>query len=69
MTTSTLPRRTALFESHKRLGGRIVDFHGWELPVQYESIMKEHDVSRPDFCEHRVGDGSACPSTPVLRVE
>jgi aminomethyltransferase len=46
MTTSTLPRRTALFESHKRLGGRIVDFHGWELPVQYESIMKEHDAVR-----------------------
>lgn len=50
MTTSTLTRRTALFESHKRLGGRIVDFHGWELPVQYESIMKEHDAVR-----HRVG--------------
>src|SRR6185312_9883655 len=46
MTTSTLPRRTALFDSHKRLGGRIVDFHGWELPVQYESIMKEHDAVR-----------------------
>jgi len=46
MTTSTLPRRTALFESHKRLGGRIVDFHGWELPVQYESIIKEHDAVR-----------------------
>ncbi|MBI3565111.1 MAG: glycine cleavage system aminomethyltransferase GcvT [Elusimicrobia bacterium] len=46
MTTSTLPRRTALFESHKRLGGRIVDFHGWELPVQYESIIKEHEAVR-----------------------
>ncbi|MFI5350196.1 MAG: glycine cleavage system aminomethyltransferase GcvT [Elusimicrobiota bacterium] len=46
MTTSTASRRTALFESHKRLGGRIVDFHGWELPVQYESIIKEHDAVR-----------------------
>jgi aminomethyltransferase len=46
MTTSTLPRRTALFESHKRLGGKIVDFHGWELPVQYESVMKEHAATR-----------------------
>ncbi len=35
-----------MFESHKRLGGRIVDFHGWELPVQYESIMKEHAAVR-----------------------
>jgi len=50
MTTSTLVRRTALFESHKRLGGRIVDFHGWELPVQYESILKEHEAVR-----HRCG--------------
>lgn len=50
MTTSTLARRTALFESHKRLGGRIVDFHGWELPVQYESIIKEHEAVR-----HRCG--------------
>ena len=46
MSTSTLPRRTALFESHKRLGGRIVDFHGWELPIQYESIIKEHQAVR-----------------------
>lgn len=49
MTTSTLPRRTALFESHQRLKGKIVDFHGWELPVQYESIMKEHAAVR-GFC-------------------
>ncbi len=46
MTTSADVRRTALYESHKRLGGKIVDFHGWELPVQYESIMKEHDAVR-----------------------
>jgi aminomethyltransferase len=46
MTTSAAIRRTALYESHKRLGGKIVDFHGWELPVQYESIMKEHDAVR-----------------------
>jgi aminomethyltransferase len=46
MTTSAAARRTALYESHKRLGGKIVDFHGWELPVQYESIMKEHEAVR-----------------------
>lgn len=50
MTASTTARRTALYESHKRLGGRIVDFHGWELPVQYESIIKEHEAVR-----HRCG--------------
>ena len=46
MTSTAAVRRTALHESHKRLGGKIVDFHGWELPVQYESIMKEHDAVR-----------------------
>ncbi|MDE2491704.1 MAG: glycine cleavage system aminomethyltransferase GcvT [Elusimicrobia bacterium] len=50
MSTSALLRRTALFESHVRLGGRIVDFHGWELPVQYESILREHEAVR-----HRCG--------------
>lgn len=50
MSTSAALRRTALYDSHKRLGGKIVDFHGWELPVQYESIMKEHEATR-----HRCG--------------
>jgi aminomethyltransferase len=46
MSTATGTRRTALFEAHKQLGGRIVDFHGWELPVQYEGIIKEHTAVR-----------------------
>ena len=39
-------RRTPLYETHKKYGGRIVDFHGWELPVQYTSIMDEHLATR-----------------------
>ena len=46
MSASATLRRTALYESHRRLGGRLVDFHGWELPVQYESILKEHEATR-----------------------
>jgi len=46
MSTGTVLRRTALHESHRRLGGRLVDFHGWELPVQYESILREHEAVR-----------------------
>ncbi len=46
MSTSAVLRRTALYESHKSLGGKIVDFHGWELPVQFESIIKEHEATR-----------------------
>ena len=35
-------KRTALFEEHQRLGGRLIDFGGWELPVQYTGVMDEH---------------------------
>jgi aminomethyltransferase len=28
------------------LGAKLVDFHGWELPIQYESILKEHAAVR-----------------------
>lgn len=34
-------RRTALYETHRALGGRIVAFGGWAMPIQYESILRE----------------------------
>ena len=39
-------KRTPLFELHQKLGGRLVEFGGWEMPVQYTSIMDEHQVVR-----------------------
>ena len=36
------PRRTALYQEHVALGGRLIDFSGWELPVQYTGIVDEH---------------------------
>jgi len=39
-------KKTALFEEHKRLGGRLIDFGGWELPVQYTGVMDEHQACR-----------------------
>ncbi len=39
-------KRTALFEEHVKLGGRMVDFGGWELPVQYSGVMDEHLACR-----------------------
>jgi aminomethyltransferase len=39
-------KRTALFEEHVRLQGRLVDFGGWELPVQYTGVMDEHQACR-----------------------
>jgi aminomethyltransferase len=35
-------RRTALFDRHVAAGARLVDFAGWEMPVQYEGVKEEH---------------------------
>ncbi|MEI9999228.1 MAG: glycine cleavage system aminomethyltransferase GcvT [Verrucomicrobiota bacterium] len=39
-------QRTALFPVHQRLGARLVEFGGWEMPVQYTSIVEEHRAVR-----------------------
>lgn len=39
-------KRTPLYTAHQKYGGKIIDFGGWELPVQYESILKEHQMVR-----------------------
>jgi aminomethyltransferase len=39
-------KRTALFETHQKLGGKLIEFGGWEMPVQYTSIMDEHQTVR-----------------------
>ena len=42
-TSAPAPRRTPLFDLHVELGGKLVDFAGWLLPVQYPAgIMAEH---------------------------
>ncbi len=38
--------KTALYEEHLKLNGRMVDFAGWELPVMYSSIVEEHNATR-----------------------
>ena len=38
--------RTPLFEEHVALNARIVDFHGWEMPVWYTGIKDEHMATR-----------------------
>jgi aminomethyltransferase len=35
-------KRTPLYEVHKRLGARLIPFGGWEMPVEYSGIAKEH---------------------------
>lgn len=38
--------RTALFDLHVAAGGRMVDFAGWEMPLQYSGIIDEHLATR-----------------------
>jgi aminomethyltransferase len=40
------PRRTVLFEQQKALGARCINFGGWEMPVQFTSIIDEHQAVR-----------------------
>ena len=42
------PLQTPLFARHQALGGRIVEFGGWSMPVQYSSIVEEHRTVRRD---------------------
>ena len=39
-------KRTPLYETHLKLGARMIDFAGWLMPVQYEGIIKEHENVR-----------------------
>ncbi len=39
-------KKTSLYEKHVTLGGKIVDFGGWALPVQYQGIAQEHMAVR-----------------------
>jgi aminomethyltransferase len=43
-------KHTALYDDHVRLGGRMVPFADFAMPVQYAGILKEHDAVR-----HRAG--------------
>jgi aminomethyltransferase len=39
-------KKTPLNEVEKELGGKMVDFGGWELPVQFSGILEEHEAVR-----------------------
>ncbi len=35
-------KRTRFYDSHRKLNGRMIEFFGWELPVEYRGIIEEH---------------------------
>jgi len=38
--------RTPLYDTHVKAGARIVEFAGWDMPVQYAGILEEHEAVR-----------------------
>jgi aminomethyltransferase len=62
-------RRTPLYDAHVRLGAKMVDFGGWQMPVSYPTgILEEHHATRTavgvfDVCHmgevHFAGAGAA----------
>ncbi len=47
MTAASSPRRTPLYERHVSLGARLVDFAGWEMPINYPpGVVAEHLTTR-----------------------
>lgn len=39
-------KKTPLYDEHLRLGGKIVEFAGWQMPVQYSGVVAEHVAVR-----------------------
>ncbi len=48
MTTQTTTelRKTALNSAHRRMGAKMVNFGGWDMPVEYSGIIPEHMATR-----------------------
>ena len=39
-------KKTALHGRHRALGAKMTEFHGWEMPLYYTSIIEEHQAVR-----------------------
>ena len=39
-------RKTALNSIHRRLGAKMVNFGGWDMPLEYSGILSEHEAVR-----------------------
>ena len=46
VSETVAPKKTPLYEEHVRLGAKMVPFSGWLMPVQYTSIVEEHQAVR-----------------------
>ena len=46
MTTPAALKQTPLNATHRKMGARMVDFGGWDMPVQYSGVIDEHNTVR-----------------------
>lgn len=70
MSTDTVLKRTPLFETYKKYGAKVIDFGGWELPVQFSGILEEHEAVRNEaglFDVSHMG-GGPCRRKKMLRA-
>lgn len=57
-------KKTPLYNEHISLGGKVVDYAGWFLPVQYEGLVAEHEAVR-----NAVGVVGMVSLIPVLVIQ
>ncbi|MDQ4095735.1 MAG: glycine cleavage system aminomethyltransferase GcvT [Actinomycetota bacterium] len=43
-----MERRTPLLQAHERLGAKLTEFAGWQMPLQYTGVIAEHNAVRED---------------------
>ena len=65
--------RTALFDIHQSSGARMVEFAGWEMPLNYGSQIEEHHIVRKaaglfDVSHMMVTDIQGKDALPFLRI-
>ncbi|MEA2516490.1 MAG: aminomethyltransferase [Actinomycetota bacterium] len=46
MTELNAGRATVLLDAHRELGAKLIDFGGWEMPLQYTGVIAEHQAVR-----------------------
>ena len=61
-------KRTQLYDVHVQAGATMVDFGGWEMPIQYPSgIVSEHLYTRHACCQCRPGPQEQRAASDSLR--
>ena len=66
-----MPKQTPLYATHVRLGGKMVDFAGWDMPLHYGSQAEEHHLVRRDagmFDVSHMGEFEVAGPGPLVQA-